>query len=93
MNGLNGLLILGFLGQLIFASRFLIQWISSEKKKQSYIPISFWYLSLAGGIFLLIYAILRKDPVFIVGQSFGIIVYLRNLVLILRSNENKKNMA
>lgn len=79
---MKGLFILGFLGQFLFASRFIVQWVCSEKKKKSYIPLPFWYLSLTGGILLLIYAVLRKDPVFIVGQSFGIIVYLRNLILI-----------
>ena len=81
---MNALLVLGFAGQVLFFSRFLVQWIRSEQKKQSYIPVSFWYLSLGGGLLLLAYAILRRDPVFIVGQSLGIIVYLRNLALILR---------
>ena len=72
----------GFLGQGLFASRFIIQWIYSEKKGESSIPIVFWYLSISGGIGLLIYAIYRKDPVIITGQLFGIIIYTRNLVLI-----------
>jgi lipid-A-disaccharide synthase-like uncharacterized protein len=75
-------LIIGFAGQGLFASRFIIQWIYSEKKKESVIPIPFWYLSLFGGIGLLIYAIFRKDPVIITGQLFGIFIYIRNLVLI-----------
>lgn len=75
-------LILGFAGQTIFGMRFLFQWICSEKKKKSYIPIMFWYLSIVGGIILLIYSIYRKDPVFILGQATGLIVYFRNLVLI-----------
>ena len=75
-------LIIGFVGQGLFASRFIYQWIYSEKKNQSLIPIGFWYLSIFGGIGLLIYAISRKDPVIIVGQSFGIFIYLRNLILI-----------
>lgn len=62
--------------------RFFTQWIYSEKKKQSVIPIYFWYLSLIGGTLLLVYAIHRKDPVFIIGQGMGLIVYTRNLVLI-----------
>ena len=80
-------LIIGFLGQGLFASRFVFQWIYSEKKGQSSIPIVFWYLSIFGGIGLLIYAIFRKDPVIIIGQIFGIFIYLRNLILIY----NKKN--
>ena len=82
-------LVIGFLGQALFASRFVIQWIYSEKKGISYIPIIFWYLSIFGGVGLLIYAIFRKDPVIIVGQSFGIFVYLRNLILIYRRKEAK----
>lgn len=78
-------LIIGFLGQGLFASRFIVQWIYSEKKKKSAIPISFWYLSIFGGIGLLIYAISRKDPVIITGQLFGILIYTRNLILIYRN--------
>ena len=74
--------IFGFLGQLLFSMRFVVQWICSERKKQSYIPLAFWYFSLAGGLVLLAYAIYRQDPVFIVGQVTGLFVYLRNLVLI-----------
>ena len=70
-------LIIGFLGQGLFASRFIVQWIYSEKKKKSAIPISFWYLSIFGGIGLLIYAISRQDPVIIIGQIFGIFIYSR----------------
>ena len=77
-------LIIGFIGQGLFASRFIVQWIYSERKGESSIPIIFWYLSIFGGIGLLIYAIFRKDPVIILGQSFGIIIYLRNLILIYR---------
>ena len=83
-------LIIGIVSQGLFASRFIIQWIYSEKKGESAIPILFWYLSIFGGIGLLIYAISRKDPVIILGQSFGIFIYLRNLILIYKSN-NEKN--
>ena len=83
-------LIIGFLGQGLFASRFIIQWIYSEKKGESHIPVVFWYLSIFGGIGLLIYAIFRKDPVIILGQSFGLFIYLRNLILIYKKN-NEKN--
>ena len=75
-------LIIGFAGQGLFASRFIIQWLYSEKLGRSAIPIVFWYLSISGGIGLLIYAIFRQDPVIILGQSFGIIIYLRNLILL-----------
>lgn len=78
-------LIIGFSGQFLFFMRFFIQWLVSERKKQSVIPISFWYCSLGGGVILLIYAIYRRDPVFIAGQSCGVIIYLRNLHLIHRN--------
>lgn len=83
-------LIIGFLGQGLFASRFIIQWIYSEKKGVSSIPLVFWYLSIFGGLGLLVYAISRKDPVIISGQAFGIFIYLRNLFLIY-NNKNKNN--
>ncbi len=79
---LNFWLIIGFLAQGMFASRFLVQWIASERQRKSVIPIQFWFLSLMGGVMLLTYAIYRKDPVFILGQSTGVIIYSRNLMLI-----------
>jgi lipid-A-disaccharide synthase-like uncharacterized protein len=79
-----GWLVTGYLGQAMFSCRFLIQWITSERKKQSVVPILFWWFSLAGGLCLLSYAIHRRDPVFILGQSAGLVVYVRNLILIRR---------
>tara|TARA_B100002003_G_C13628839_1_gene321867 strand:+ start:49 stop:351 length:303 start_codon:yes stop_codon:yes gene_type:complete len=84
-------LIIGFLGQGIFASRFVIQWLYSEKKGESSIPIIFWYLSIFGGLGLLTYAIFRKDPVIITGQLFGIFIYARNLILIYKKENNVSN--
>jgi len=84
-------LILGFVGQGIFASRFIVQWLYSEKKGESSIPLIFWYLSIFGGCFLLTYAIFRKDPVIITGQTFGIFIYVRNLILIY-NKKNEKNI-
>ena len=75
---------LGLAGQAIFFSRFLVQWIASERAGKSYIPRIFWWLSLVGSMLLLFYAIHRKDPVFVLGQAFGWVVYARNLVLIQR---------
>ncbi|MEZ5885553.1 MAG: lipid-A-disaccharide synthase N-terminal domain-containing protein [Paracoccaceae bacterium] len=72
----------GLFGQLMFTGRFLVQWIASEKAKRSVVPVMFWYFSLAGGVILLAYAIYRKDPVFVLGQSLGVFIYLRNLWLI-----------
>ena len=76
---------IGFLGQLCFTARFLVQWIASEHRRQSVIPHAFWWLSIAGGGTLLSYAIWRQDPVFILGQCFGVFIYARNLILIRRS--------
>ena len=80
-------LAVGFMGQLMFSGRFLVQWVYSERRRESVVPVLFWWLSLAGGSFLLSYAILRKDPVIILGQSAGLVVYFRNLVLIRRTRK------
>ena len=77
-------LIIGFLGQALFSARFLVQWIVSERRSESVVPVAFWFFSIFGGAFLLAYAIHRRDPVFILGQAAGLIVYARNLVLIRR---------
>ena len=74
--------IIGFIGQALFGARFIIQWIVSEKRGESTIPLAFWYCSIGGSIVLLTYAIHRQDPVFILGQSLGSIIYIRNLILI-----------
>ncbi len=79
----------GLLGQMLFTARFLVQWICSEKKGVSYIPVIFWYLSIAGAIILLVYALYRKDPVFILGQSVGLVIYFRNLMLIYKGNKSQ----
>jgi lipid-A-disaccharide synthase-like uncharacterized protein len=84
-------LAIGFLGQLAFTGRFVLQWLYSEYKKRSVIPVAFWYLSIVGSALLLAYAIYREDPVFIVGQSFGFIVYLRNLQLIAKYRDRENH--
>ena len=86
----NQWLIIGFVGQALFGARFIIQWVVSEKKGESTIPIAFWYCSIGGAVVLLTYAIYKQDPVFIVGQSLGSIVYVRNLILI---DRKRKSMA
>ena len=80
-------LIVGLTGQAFFSARFLVQWIVSEIKKESIVPVSFWFLSIGGSLVLLTYSIYRQDPVFILGQSVGILIYTRNLVLIRRARE------
>jgi lipid-A-disaccharide synthase-like uncharacterized protein len=84
MTGPASWQIVGFVGQGLFTARFLVQWLASEKKGDAVVPVAFWWLSLVGGVNLLIYAIAKRDPVFIVGQGLGMIVYLRNLVLVSR---------
>jgi len=76
--------LIGLAAQVLFSMRFVVQWIASERKKQSVIPVSFWYLSIAGSLVLLLYAIHRQDLVFTSGQAFGTFVYVRNLMLIYR---------
>lgn len=73
---------IGFFGQGLFFMRFLVQWVASEIKKRSIIPLAFWYFSFFGGLTLLAYAIYRRDPVFIIGQSTGSIIYIRNMQLV-----------
>jgi len=80
-------LIVGFLGQIFFSARFIIQWLYSEINKKSIIPLAFWFFSILGGVTLLIYAIHRKDPVFILGQSAGLLIYARNLYFINKQNK------
>ncbi len=75
---------LGFAGQLLFTMRFIVQWLASEKAGRSVVPLAFWLFSIVGSSLLLIYAVYRQDPVFILGQSLGVFVYLRNLHLIRR---------
>ncbi|EFM55370.1 lipid-A-disaccharide synthase N-terminal domain-containing protein [Brucella inopinata] len=86
----DGWIVLGFVAQACFTMRFIVQWLASEKAKRSVMPVAFWFFSLLGGTLLLIYAIQRKDPVFIAGQGLGLVVYIRNLWLIANG---KKRLA
>jgi lipid-A-disaccharide synthase-like uncharacterized protein len=83
-------LAIGFLGQGIFFMRWVVQWLASERSAESRVPIGFWYLSMIGGLITLAYAIYRKDPVFIAGQSIGSFVYLRNLMLIRKTSSSRE---
>jgi lipid-A-disaccharide synthase-like uncharacterized protein len=78
---------IGLLGQALFAGRFLVQWLVSERTGRSVVPLGFWYLSIAGSAILLAYALHRHDLVFTLGQSFGFLVYGRNLSLIRRERQ------
>lgn len=80
---------IGFFGQALFFGRWVVQWIASEKKAESQVPVSFWYMSLIGGLITLAYALYRQDPVFIAGQGIGSVVYVRNLMLIRRADQAK----
>lgn len=77
----------GLLGQGLFTMRFVYQWIASERVKRSVVPEAFWYFSLAGGLVLLIYALHKNDPVFILGQAAGVFIYLRNIVFVRRDKK------
>ena len=71
----------GFLAQFVFFMRFFVQWLQSERKKRTVVPITFWYLSMVGSVMILIYAIKRSDPVFIAGQFLALFIYVRNIML------------
>src|SRR5438876_12430996 len=79
----DGWVVLGFVAQGFFTMRFVVQWIASERARASVIPVAFWFFSIAGGVLLLIYALYRRDPGFIAGQARGLLLYLRNLYLII----------
>ena len=82
LNNLNFFMVLGFIGQFFFSMRFIVQWVASEKHKKSVVPLAFWVFSVLGSFLLLIYAIYRKDPVFILGQAPNLLIYFRNIWLI-----------
>lgn len=84
VTNLDWWVLLGFAAQAFFTARFLVQWIASERAGHSVIPLAFWLLSIGGGLLLLVYALYRKDPVFIAGQAFGVFVYMRNLYFVMR---------
>ena len=79
--------VLGFLAQGLFTMRFAVQWIASERVGRSVVPMSFWWFSISGGVLLLVYALYRRDPVFIAGQAFGVFIYLRNVFFVLRERK------
>jgi lipid-A-disaccharide synthase-like uncharacterized protein len=87
VHRLDWWVLLGFVAQALFTMRFLVQWIASERAGRSVIPLAFWTFSIGGGLLLLLYALYRKDPVFIAGQAFGVFVYLRNLYFVLRERK------
>lgn len=84
LQQLSWWLLLGLAGQSLFFMRFLVQWVASERVGRSVMPVAFWFFSMGGGILLLIYALYKRDPVFIIGQGLGLFVYLRNLHFVFR---------
>lgn len=84
---LDFFVIIGFIGQAVFSMRFIIQWIATEREKKSVIPFSFWIFSMIGSVLLLIYAIHKKDPVFILGQAPNLVIYARNIYLIKKNRK------
>lgn len=85
LGNLDWGILIGYVAQIMFSMRFVVQWIASERAGRSVVPITFWVFSIGGGLMLLGYALYRRDPVFIIGQAFGVFVYLRNLQFMLRS--------
>jgi len=83
-------LLAGFGGQALFMGRFALQWLASERRRRSVMPVSFWYLSIAGALVLLVYALHRRDPVFAAGQGVGVAIYVRNLQLIHNAGKRRK---
>jgi lipid-A-disaccharide synthase-like uncharacterized protein len=80
-------IVLGFVAQALFTARFVIQWLASERAGRSVMPFAFWVFSIGGGALLLIYAIHRRDPVFILGQALGLLIYFRNVSFVLRERK------
>lgn len=85
-NAKNPIAILGFVGQGVFFMRFLVQWLATERERRSVIPVAFWYFSIGGAMLLLLYGILDRDPVILIGQTTGLAIYMRNLYFIRRGN-------
>ncbi len=85
----DGWVALGFAGQIFFTARFLVQWLASERAGRSVVPLAFWFCSIGGGLLLFIYAVYRRDPVFILGQGLGLFIYVRNLMLISRERRSQ----
>jgi len=81
--------LLGYAGQALFTMRFVVQWIATERARRSVIPVAFWFFSIGGGVLLFGYALSRRDPVFILGQGVGLVVYRRNLYFVYRERSAK----
>lgn len=93
VTAMDALIIIGFAGQALFFGRFFVQWIASERAGRSVVPEAFWYFSLFGGLVLTVYAFLRHDPVFLLGQSAGLFIYIRNIMLVRRAKKMQANVT
>jgi lipid-A-disaccharide synthase-like uncharacterized protein len=87
---LDGIVVFGIVAQFLFAARFIIQWIASERAGRSIVPLAFWFFSLGGGILTLIYGLIRREPVIILGQVLSLLIYVRNLMLIAREHRRRR---
>jgi lipid-A-disaccharide synthase-like uncharacterized protein len=90
VQSLDAWVLLGYVAQILFTMRFVVQWIASERAGKMVMPIAFWFFSIGGGLLLLTYAIYKRDPVFILGQAFSSFVYLRNLHFELRDRRRAR---
>ncbi|HEV7874418.1 MAG TPA: lipid-A-disaccharide synthase N-terminal domain-containing protein [Enterovirga sp.] len=86
---LDGLVLFGLAAQFLFAARFIVQWLASERAGRSVMPLAFWFFSVGGGILTLVYGLIRREPVIILGQGLSIFIYLRNLALIFRERRRQ----
>jgi lipid-A-disaccharide synthase-like uncharacterized protein len=93
VNQLDWWIVLGFVAQILFTFRFVVQWIASERAGKSVIPMSFWTFSIGGGALLLLYAIVRHDPVYILGQGMSLLIYFRNVSFVLKERREAAAMA
>ena len=78
----------GLIAQLLFAARFLVQWIASERAGKSVVPMAFWFFSIGGGLMTLVYGIVKREPVIILGQSMATVIYIRNIMLIVKNHSS-----
>jgi|SRR3954451_17164 lipid-A-disaccharide synthase-like uncharacterized protein len=90
LSQLDWWIVLGFVAQIMFTMRFMVQWIASERAGKSVIPMSFWSLSIAGGALLLLYALVRRDPVYILGQGLSLLIYFRNVSFVLKERRQER---
>ena len=92
VKSFDGWAVIGYIGQIFFFMRFGVQWYASERAGRSYIPLSFWYLSIGGSLLLLAYGIFRREPIIIMGQGPNVLIYVRNLMLISKEKNKKKEL-